>query len=98
MDFPGGSRVKNPPVIMETQKCSFDPWVRKIPWNGKWQPTLIILPGEFHGQRSLVGPWGSKELDMTENTHTHTHTHTHTFILLYKYIHVIVICTTFYFS
>ena len=28
----------------------------------------VILPGEFHGQRSLVGysPWGCKELDMTE--------------------------------
>ena len=33
-----------------------------------------ILPGESHGQRSLVGysPWGCKELDMTEQlTHTH---------------------------
>ena len=31
-------------------------------------PTLEFLPGEFHGQRSLVGnsPWGGKELDMTE--------------------------------
>ena len=37
-----------------------------------------ILPGKFHGQRSLVGysPWSHKELDMTEQlTHTHTHTH-----------------------
>ena len=32
------------------------------------QPTPVFLPEEFHGQRSLVGysPWGSKELDMTE--------------------------------
>ena len=38
----------------------FDPWVRKIPWRRKWQPTPLFLPGEFHGQRSLVGysPWG----------------------------------------
>ena len=30
--------------------------------------TPVFLPGEFHGQRSLVGygPWGHKELDMTE--------------------------------
>ena len=37
-------------------------------WRRKWQPTPIFLPGEFHGQRSLVGcsPWGGKELDMTE--------------------------------
>ena len=32
----------------------FDPWVRKIPWRRKWQPTPVFLPGEFHGQRSLV--------------------------------------------
>ena len=31
-------------------------------------PTSVFLPGEFHGQSSLVGyrPWGCKELDMTE--------------------------------
>ena len=36
-------------------------------WRRKWQPTPVFLPGEFHGQRSLVSysPWGSKELDMT---------------------------------
>ena len=32
----------------------FDPWVRKIPWRRKKQPTPIFLPGEFHGQRSLM--------------------------------------------
>ena len=39
-----------------------------MPWNRKWQPTLICLPGEFHEQRSLVGysPWGCKESDMTD--------------------------------
>ena len=44
-------------------------------------PTLIFLPGEFHGQRSLAdySPWGHRESDMTKRlTHTHTHTHTHT--------------------
>ena len=24
-----------------------DPWVRKIPWRRKWQPTPVFLPGEF---------------------------------------------------
>ena len=30
--------------------------------------TPVFLPGEFHGQWSLVGysPWGRKELDMTK--------------------------------
>ena len=52
-------------------------------WRRKWQATQVFLPGESHGQRSLVGysPWGCKELDTTEwltHTHTHTHIHTHT--------------------
>ena len=42
----------------------FDLWVRKIPWRRKWQPTPVFLPGESHGQRSLVGysPWGHKRV------------------------------------
>ena len=34
----------------------------------------VFLPGESHGQKSLVGysPWGHKESDMTEQlTHTY---------------------------
>ena len=40
----------------------------QIPWKRKWLPTLVFLPGEFHGQRSLAGysPWGHKESDTTE--------------------------------
>ena len=50
--------VKNPPAKAgETQRCWFDPWVGKIPWKRKWQPTPVFLPGKSHGQRSLVG-WG----------------------------------------
>ena len=46
----------------------FDPWVRQFPWKREWLPTLVFLPGEFHGQRSLANysPWGQKESDMTE--------------------------------
>ena len=63
--FPGGT-VGNRP--------GFDPWVRKIPYRRKWQPTPVFLPVTSHGQRDLVGcsPWSRKELDMTEQTHTHT--------------------------
>ena len=55
----------------------FDPWLRKIPWNRKWQPTPVFLLGKSHGQRSLAGysPWGCKESDTTGQLHTHTHTH-----------------------
>ena len=46
-----------------------DPWVGKIPWSRKWQPTPVFLPGKFHGQRSLVGysPWSDEESDTTES-------------------------------
>ena len=33
----------------------FHPWVSKIPWRRKWQPTPVFLPGKFHGERSLAG-------------------------------------------
>ena len=47
--------VKNPLANAGNirDKGWFDPWVGKIPWRRAWQPTL--LPGESHGQRSLVG-------------------------------------------
>ena len=50
--------------------------VIKTYWRKAWQPTPVFLTGESHGQRSLAGngPWGSKELDMTDYAHTHTHT------------------------
>jgi len=49
----------------------FNPWVRKIPWRRKWQPTPVFLPGKSHGLRSLVGysPWDRKESDTTEWLH-----------------------------
>ena len=58
--------VKNLPVVQETAR--FNPWVGKIPWRRKWQPTPVSLPGKSHGQRSLVGcsPWGRKESGTTE--------------------------------
>ena len=50
------------------RRLRFYPWVGKIPWRRKWQPTPVFLPGESHGRRSLVGysPRGRKELDTTE--------------------------------
>ena len=47
------------------------PWVGKIPWRRKWQPTPVFLPGESHGQRRRAGysPWRRKESDMTERLH-----------------------------
>ena len=52
----------------------FNSWVGKIPWRRKWQPLPVLLPEEFHGQRSLAGysPWGRKESDTTEQLHFFT--------------------------
>ena len=49
------------------------PGSARFPWRRKWQPTPVFLPGESHGQRSLVGyhPWVCKELDTTEQLTVH---------------------------
>ena len=54
----------------QCRSCGLDPWVGKIPWRRKWQPTPIFLFGEFRGQRRLVGysPQGQKESDVSEVT------------------------------
>ena len=55
-------------ICLQCGRLRFDPWVGKIPWRRKWQPTPVLLPGESHVGRSLVGysSWGRKELDRTE--------------------------------
>ena len=65
--------VKNLPTVQETQE-SLIPGSGKFPWRKAWQPTLVFLPRESPGQRSLAGysPWGHQELDTTEATkHAH---------------------------
>ena len=54
--FPGGTNVKEPASqCQRLKRCRLDPWVGKIPWRRKWQPTPVFLPGESRGQGSLVG-------------------------------------------
>jgi len=65
-------------ICLQCGRPRFDPWIRKIPWRRKWQPTPVFLPEESHGQRSLVGcsPQVSKESDVTERLHSlHSYTH-----------------------
>ena len=64
--FPGGSDSKD--STCNVGDPGLIPGVGKIPWRRKWVPIPVLLPGEFHGQRSLVGysPWGCKEPDKTE--------------------------------
>ena len=51
------------------KSCGFNPWVGKMPWRRKWQSAPVLLPWDYYGQRRL-GPWGHKELDMTEYLNT----------------------------
>ena len=47
--------VKNLPVNAGDMRPGFNPWVRKIPWKRKWQPTPVFSPVKSLGQRSLAG-------------------------------------------
>ena len=53
--------ISHLPLYKSTPRNShgFDHWVKKSPERRKWQPTLVFLPGEPHGQKSMAGysPW-----------------------------------------
>ena len=59
-------------IHLPSRRCRFDLWSgRSIPWRRKWgncNPTPVLLPGNSHRQRSLVGysPWGREESNTTE--------------------------------
>ena len=54
-------RVKNLPVMQET-------WVQSLGWEDslekEWQSSPVFLPGEFHGQRGLVGYMGLQSMGL----------------------------------
>ena len=63
-----------PPKTITTLLLGYTPISNKIIlWRRKWQSTPVLLPGEFHGWRSLVGcsPWSRKESDTTKRLHFH---------------------------
>ena len=67
--FPGGSDGKV--SVYNAGDLGLIPGLGRSPGEGNGKPTLVLLPGRSHGQRSLVGysPWGRKELDTTERFH-----------------------------
>ena len=82
--------------LLHCRGPGFNLWVRKIPWRKEQLLTPVFLPGESHGQRSLMGysPCGHKEPDKTEQLNTH--------ILLYIFyciifIHLLMDTGCFYF-
>ena len=86
--LPRGSRGKESACHSRRQmRHEFHPWVRKIPWRRKWQPTLVFLPGK------IPWTWSHKKLDMTKHASTQMHT-THflhveiIFWLIFKSIYV----------
>ena len=53
--FPGDASGKGPTCqCRRHRRCGFDPWVSKMPWRRKWQPSPVFLPGESQRQRSLA--------------------------------------------
>ena len=55
MGILGGANGKESTYqLRRCKRLSFNPSVGKIPWSRKLQPTLVFLPGNFHGQKSLV--------------------------------------------
>ena len=65
----GGTSGKGPACQCRRHKrLEFKPWVGKIPWRKKCQPTSVFLPGESHEQGSLASysPWRHQESDTTE--------------------------------
>ena len=60
--FLGGASGKE--SACQCRRHGFDPWVGKIPWRRKWQPTPVFLPGKSPGQRNVVSysPWACKRV------------------------------------
>ena len=58
-NYAGGSEGKE--SACNARDLGSESWFGKIPWRREWQSTPVFLPGEFCGQRNLVGhnPWGS---------------------------------------
>jgi len=56
---------------LQCRRSRFNPWVRKISWRKKWQPTSVFLPRKSHGWWNLVSysPLGCKESNTTEQFH-----------------------------
>ena len=54
--------------MVDNLPAMWENWVRSLGWEDiwrrEWLPSLVFLPGEFHGQRRLMGygPWGSQRV------------------------------------
>ena len=69
--------LSNKESTCQCSRIGFHPWVGRVSWRRKWQPTPVFLPGKSCGQRSLAGysPWGLKQSDTTERPSTQRLSH-----------------------
>ena len=71
------------------RRLGLDPWVGKIPWGRKWQPIPVLLPGESHGKRSLVGySPRRRRVKTTERLSTHAQVVQTSLLPFPKYSHL----------
>ena len=70
LGFPGGSDGKE--SACNAGDLGLIPGLGRFPWRREWLPTPGLLPGEFHGQRSLASysPWGRKESATLSHCHS----------------------------
>ena len=80
--FPGSSGKECACQCRRHRRHGFGPWVRKIPWNRKCQPSTVFLPGKATGAWWATVHVAAKSWKQLRNwvnsTHRHTHTNTHT--------------------
>ena len=63
-------------VCLQCERPGFDPWLGKIPWRRKWQPTPVLLALKIPWTEELGAgyyPWGRKESGTTERLHFRLH-------------------------
>ena len=71
-NFPGVASGKESTCQCRRHKsCKFDPWVGKIPWSRKQQPTPVFLPGTSHGQWATVHEVTKRQTQLITHTHLH---------------------------
>jgi len=74
----------------------FDPWVEKIPWRRKWQPSPVSLPEKWTWteEPGRLQSIGLKELDTTEELSTSSIYNTVLFVIEYHTelhsVHIII--------
>ena len=78
-EWKGFPRVKNLLANADSQEMRIWSLGREDPLEKGMATHSVVLPGEFHGQRSLMGysSWGCQELYMTEQLSVHMHTYAH---------------------